>query len=241
VHVEIAEYEKKTGEKLTVNIADDEEEGSIKDVFRGGKLFAGMEKDVKRSMIYLLVSIFLWFAAYNAVTTAFSRYAQQVWKVEGGGYAQLLMVAMVAAILSFIPIGHLSSRFGRKNMILAGLFMMTISYWLSAFLQSPHPIMYLFFGCVGIGWAAINVNSYPMVVEMSKGYNIGKFTGTYYIFSMTAQVFTPVFSGFFLEYIDYRTLFPYAVAFSALALVTMSQVFHGDVREGKVKKDGGSY
>jgi MFS family permease len=137
---------------------------------------------------------------------------------------------MVAAIISFIPIGNFSNRYGRKNMILAGLFMMTICYWMSSFLQSPHPIMYLFFSFVGIGWAAINVNSYPMVVEMAKGKNIGKFTGTYYIFSMTAQVFTPIFSGFFLEHVDYRTLFPYAVAFSALALVTMSQVFHGDTK-----------
>ncbi|MCL2252939.1 MAG: MFS transporter, partial [Lachnospiraceae bacterium] len=76
--------------------------------------------------------------------------------------------------------------------------------------------------------AMINVNSYPMVVEMSKGHNIGRFTGIYYIFSMAAQIFTPIFSGFLLEYYSYMTLFPYAMVFSALALVTMSQVYHGD-------------
>lgn len=69
------------------------------------------------------------------------------------------------------------------------------------------------FAVIGVGWAAINVNSYPMIVEMSKGCDIGKFTGTYYTFSMTAQIFTPVLSGFLLENISYRTLFPYVFIF----------------------------
>jgi MFS family permease len=228
VHEEVTAYEKETGEKLTVNIAaDPEEETNIKVIFSGG-LFAGLDKDVKRSLIFLLASIFLWFTAYNAVTTAFSRYAQNVWLVEGGGYAQLLMVAMVAAIISFIPIGHIATRIGRKKTIIIGIILMIAGYFAAAFLATPHPVMYALFALIGIGWATINVNSYPMVVEMSKGYNIGKFTGTYYIFSMAAQILTPILSGFFLEYVSYRTLFPYAVIFAALALVTMMQVRHGD-------------
>ena len=79
------------------------------------------------------------------------------------------------------------------------------------------------------------MNSYPMIVEMSKGCDIGKFTGTYYTFSMTAQIFTPVLSGFLLENISYRTLFPYALVFSVLAFLTMTQVHHGDTRPDKKK------
>ena len=93
----------------------------------------------------------------------------------------------------------------------------------------------IFFALVGIGWAAINVNSYPMVVEMSKSGDIGKFTGTYYTFSMAAQVFTPIFSGFLLEHVSYKTLFPYAFIFSALAFATMLMVKHGDTRPEKKK------
>ena len=70
--------------------------------------------------------------------------------------------------------------------------------------------------------------SYPMVVEMCRGSDIGKFTGTYYTFSMAAQVFTPILSGWFLEHVGYWTLFPYAVCFCAAAFVTMTMVRHGD-------------
>lgn len=225
---ELAEYRKSTDEKLVVYVSDLDE--TDEKVAYSSKLFVGMEKDEKRSLIFILASIFLWFTAYNAVTTAFSRYAMRVWRVEGGGYAQLMMIAMVAAIIAFVPIGNLSLRVGRKNMIMAGIILMTASYWLVSFLREPHPTMYLIFALVGIGWSLINVNSYPMVVEMSKNHDIGKFTGIYYIFSMAAQIVTPIFSGFLLEYVSYMTLFPYAVIFSALAFVTMSQVYHGDTK-----------
>ena len=75
-----------------------------------------------------------------------------------------------------------------------------------------------------------------MIVEMGKGCDIGKFTGTYYTFSMTAQIITPVLSGFLLENVSYRTLFPYAFAFSILAFITMTQVHHGDTRPEKKKE-----
>ncbi len=77
------------------------------------------------------------------------------------------------------------------------------------------------------------MNSYPMIVAMSKGCDIGKYTGTYYTFSMAAQIVTPILSGILLENISYRTLFPYAFAFSALAFLTMTQVKHGDVKPQK--------
>lgn len=194
-----------------------------------------MPGEVKRSMIFLLASIFLWFTAYNAVTTAFSRYTKVVWKLEGGGFADCLMVATVAAIVSYIPIGNIASRIGRKKTILGGIVLMSICYFAAILVNTYHPAINLAFAAIGVGWAAINVNSYPMIVEMSKGGDIGKFTGTYYTFSMTAQIFTPVLSGFLLENISYRTLFPYAFVFSALAFVTMLQVHHGDVRPEKKK------
>ncbi len=83
------------------------------------------------------------------------------------------------------------------------------------------------FALVGIAWAAINVNSYPMVVEMSRGSNIGKYTGLYYTFSMAAQVITPILSGYLLN-VSYMTLFPYAAIFAGLSFVTMLFVKHGD-------------
>ncbi|MCR4903726.1 MAG: MFS transporter [Butyrivibrio sp.] len=187
-----------------------------------------MPKDVLRSMIFLLLSVFFWYASYNAVTTAFSRYVVEVWHLYDGAYANCLMVATVAAIISYIPIGSIAGKIGRKKTILIGVALMILCYLIAAFMPTYHNWLYIMFGIIGFGWAAINVNSYPMVVEMSSHNVIGKYTGTYYVFSMAAQVFTPVASGFLLEHVSYRTLFPYAVFFSVLAFITMAQVKHGD-------------
>ncbi len=192
--------------------------------------------EVKRSMIFMLASIFLWFTAYNAVTTAFSRYVVEVWKLEGGGFADCLLVATIAAIISYIPIGHISSKIGRKKTIMGGVLLMASCYLFAIFMAEYHPIINVAFALIGVAWAAINVNSYPMIVAMSKGADIGKFTGTYYTFSMAAQIVTPILSGALLENVSYMTLFPYALFFSLLAFVTMTQVKHGDVKP-QAKKD----
>ena len=226
VDAEVKAYEEKAGVVVETEDTVEKEEEEPK---------AAMLKEVKRSMIFLLASIFLWFTAYNAVSTAFSRYTKVVWKLEAGGFADCLMVATVAAILSYIPIGNISSKIGRKKTIMGGVVLMSVCYFAAIFAGAYHPLINVAFAVIGVGWAAINVNSYPMIVEMSKGCDIGKFTGTYYTFSMTAQIFTPVLSGFLLENVSYRTLFPYAFIFSVLAFCTMTQVQHGDARPDKKK------
>ena len=219
--------------KIAAQIAEEypeEAEGEQKK--ENGKLPA----DVKRSLSFILLSIFLWFTAYNAVTTAFSRYAVTVWKMEGGGFASCLMVAMVAAIISYIPIGAVASKIGRKKTILIGLCMMFISYTSVFFYPTYHVSANIFFAIIGVGWASVGVNSLPMVVEMSKGSDIGKYTGLYYTFSMTAQIFTPIISGLLLQYVSYNTLFPYAMFFTVCAIITMSMVKHGDSKPMKKAK-----
>ena len=192
-----------------------------------------LPRPVLRSLLFLLASVFLWCTAYNAVTTAFSRYAEEVWGMQGGGFASCLMVATGVAVVSYLPIGFLSSRFGRKKMILAGILLMCAAYVSGIFFGHFSPLLYVVFGLTGVGWASINVNSYPMVVEMGSGADVGKYTGMYYFFSMGAQVFTPIFSGVLLEHISYRTLFPYAAVFSLLSFITMLFVRHGDVKPQK--------
>ena len=90
------------------------------------------------------------------------------------------------------------------------------------------PILYGLFILVGVAWAFINVNSLPMVVEMCKGSEVGKFTGLYYTFSMSAQIATPIVAGWLLENIGYKTLFPYAAIFVFGSFITMAFVRHGD-------------
>lgn len=196
-----------------------------------------MPKDVRRSFVFILASIFLWFFAYNAVKTAFSRYADKVWGYGGGTYTFPLMVALGAALVSYIPIGIISSKIGRKKTIIGGIILITLSY-LSGFLfTEPSPLINVVFACTGIGWASINVNSYPMVVEMCSSSDTGKYTGYYYTFSMAAQIITPIVSGFLLENVGYRTLFPYAVVFSLASLCTMIFVKHGDSKTPRIKKE----
>ena len=138
------------------------------------------------------------------------------------------------------PVGILASRVGRKKTILIGVAVLALCFFTGALFHTYHPIVNAVFALVGVSWAAINVNSYPMVVEMSRGSSVGKFTGYYYTFSMAAQIITPVFSGALLEHVGYWTLFPYATLFAVLAFVTMLFVRHGDSKPLPAKSRVGS-
>ncbi len=194
-----------------------------------------LSRPVFRSLVFILTSVFLWFMAYNAVTTAFSRYFVEVLGADLAASSSYLLAATASAIISFIPLGFLSSALGRKKTILIGITVMTICYTVALLITEQTPILYVIFGIVGIGWAAINVNSFPMVVEMSSGTEVGKYTGFYYTFSMAAQITTPLLSGFLIDNLGlgYKILFPYAVVFSLLSFITMLFVKHGDSKPQK--------
>jgi MFS family permease len=192
-----------------------------------------MPRDVKRSLIFMLLSVALWYMAYNAVDSAYSRYVLEVWHVDESLGATMMIVALLVATASYIPIGIISSYIGRKKVILGGVILMGGSFAAGMFFTSYTPLAYVVMGLIGVGWAAINVNSYPMVVEMSKGSDVGKYTGYYYTFSMAAQVATPILSGYLFKHFSYQVLFPYAVVFTALAFLTMLMVKHGDVKAEK--------
>lgn len=189
-----------------------------------------LSRSVKISLLLILVSVFLWYAAYNAVTTSFSRYCINVWNVDLGTSSGYLTVATVAAISAFVPLGFLAGKMGRKKAVLFGILLMAVNFTAAAFIRHETPVMYVIFALVGIGWASINVNSFPMVVEMCAGSDVGKYTGYYYTFSMAAQIVTPLLSGLLIDKtnIGYNILFPYAVLFSAASFVTMCFVRHGD-------------
>lgn len=195
----------------------------------GAEVSGRLPRPVLKSLVFLLLSVAFWYIAYNAVTTAFSRYTTEMWSI-GSNYADCLLIASVAAVVSYLPIGIISGRFGRKKVILFGVIIMAASYASLFFYTSYHVTAVLFFMLIGIGWAAINVNSLPMVVDMCSAGDIGRFTGYYYTFSMAAQVITPIASGALLEHVSYRTLFPYSCGFMVLAFITMSFVRHGDTK-----------
>ena len=191
-----------------------------------------LPREVKRSLAFILVSIALWFIAYNGVSTWFSVYASASWNMSLGQANLCLTIATAGAILTYIPSGSIASRIGRRKTIRLGTLFLAVAFG-SAFAYTLVSdqfsiLLYVLFTLVGIGWALINVNSLPMVLEMCKGSEVGKFTGLYYTFSMSAQIATPIVAGWLLENVSYKALFPYAAVFALGAFFTMGFVRHGD-------------
>lgn len=190
----------------------------------------------RRSLLFLLASVVFWFMGYNAVTSKYSVYASEVLGVP---YTVTLLVAQAAAIVAFVPVGILSSRLGRKKVILIGVVMLMTAFLSASFITSETPaaVMYVLFAIAGIGWASINVNSFPMAVELASEADVGKYTGYYYTASMAAQVVTPVLSGALIDLVGWHSFFPYAAVFAALAFVTMLFVRHGDSKVEKMRME----
>ena len=182
-----------------------------------------------RSLIFILLSIALWYFGYNAVTSKYSVYAGNILDKD---YNTTMLLAQGAAIVAYLPAGAVASRIGRRKTILGGVVMLATAFGCAAFMRATSPtwVMNLLFALAGVAWATINVNSFPMVVEMCSGADIGKYTGFYYTASMTAQIITPMLSGFLMDKMGMTILFPYAAIFVALAFVTMFMVRHGDAK-----------
>lgn len=210
-----------------------------------------LSKSQRTSLLLILTSVALWYMGYNAITTKYSVLCDHILHMS---YDFTLIIAQVAAIVSYIPVGVLASKLGRKKTILIGVALLTSAFGAGAILteivtmpqyaQTGAPLfaeilMYFVFAIAGIGWATINVNSFPMAVELASGSDIGKYTGYYYTASMLAQVITPIFSGFLMDTISFDILFIYATIFAGLAFVTMMFVRHGNAQElnGKTAKE----
>jgi MFS family permease len=182
-----------------------------------------------RSLILILASIALWYFGYNAVTSKYAVYAGNILSMD---YNTTLLIAQGAAIVSYLPSGIIASKIGRRKTILAGVVMLATAFFAASFMRAGSSVlvMNILFALAGIGWATINVNSFPMVVEMCSGGDIGKYTGFYYTASMSAQIVTPMLSGFLMDKMGMTVLFPYAAIFVALAFATMVFVRHGDAK-----------
>ncbi|MCE5343700.1 MAG: MFS transporter [Eubacteriales bacterium] len=189
-----------------------------------------LSPEVRKSLMLILFSVFFWFMGYNAVTTVFTKYVIVQWGYNLSTASNFLMVATGAALVCYVPVGILSSRFGRKRMIQFGVALLALSFGVLGLFESFSPLLYVLFVLVGVAWATINVNSYPMVVEISKSGDVGQYTGYYYTFSMAAQIVTPILSGYLMQFLGYRILAPYAALMVAISFVTISLTKHGDAK-----------
>ena len=188
-----------------------------------------LNKAELKSLILILLSVALWYFGYNAVTSKYSVYAPNVLQKN---YNTTMLIAQGAAIVAYLPAGMVASKIGRRKTILAGVLMLGTAFGVAATMtaSSPDILMNIMFALAGVAWATINVNSFPMVVELSSGSDVGKYTGFYYTASMAAQTVTPMLSGFLMDKLGMKVLFPYAAIFVALAFVTMLMVRHGDAK-----------
>ena len=180
------------------------------------------------SLLLILASVALWYIGYNSITSKYSVYATNI---LGFDFNLTLIIAQAAAIVSYIPVGIIASKVGRRKTILVGIIMLASAFFIGNFITSSSPelIMYPVFILAGMGWATINVNSFPMVVELAKGGDVGKYTGYYYTASMSAQIVAPILSGFLYDIFGMRIMFfAFGTLFVALSFVTMFFVKHGD-------------
>ncbi len=182
------------------------------------------------SLLLILASVALWYVGYNSITSKYSVYATNI---LGFDFNLTLIIAQAAAIVSYIPLGMLSSKFGRRKTILVGVVMLATAFFCGIFVtpSTPEFIMYPIFVLAGIAWATINVNSFPMVVELASGSDVGKYTGYYYTASMAAQILAPILSGFLYDALGMRyTFFAFGTVFVVFSFVTMFFVKHGDAK-----------
>jgi MFS family permease len=187
-----------------------------------------LSKAELKSLVLILASVALWYIGYNSITSKYSVYATNVLFFD---FNFTLIIAQAAAIVAYIPVGMVASKIGRKKTILAGITMLASAFFIGNFISfdSPEIVMYPVFILAGIGWATINVNSFPMVVELAKGGEVGKYTGYYYTASMAAQIVAPILSGALYDIFSMRVMFfSFGTLFVALSFVTMFFVRHGD-------------
>ena len=198
-----------------------------------------LSKPELKSLLLILASVALWYVGYNSITSKYSVYATNV---LGFDFNFTLIVAQAAAIVSYIPVGIIASKMGRRKTILTGISLLASAFFIGYFItpETPSFVMYPVFALAGIGWATINVNSFPMVVELAKGGEVGKYTGYYYTASMAAQIVAPILSGVLYDLVGKMlgdvnlglryVFFAFGTIFVVLSFITMFFVKHGDAK-----------
>lgn len=222
--------ELRKAEEEKFNVVDEEEiEGTEK-----------LSKGKVVSLVLILLTVFLWFMGYNAVKSHLSIYATQTLAFEQGFVGNITLLNGLGGAIALLPVALLANKLGRKKTIIIGIVLAAAAFFPCFFMKATTPgvkiLFPLCFILAGFGMVCVNVNTLPMVVELSKGSTVGKYTGYYYAFSMSAQAVTPAFAGIFMKYISQSSVFIYASIFIILALLTTIFIKHGDNRPPKKQK-----
>jgi len=205
-----------------------------------GALLSGNVEEVNKlkkakltSFILILASIFMWFMGYNAVTSNLSIYITRTLNLSEGLGGVISGVSMGISAIAFIPVGYLAVKIGRRKSIMMGFAFAVVSFIL-VFFFAANPgsaVIYLFtifYLIAGFGLIIANVNTFPMVVELSSTDSVGKYTGLYYTATMSAQAITPFIAGIVMDKFGNKYLFLYSTICVVIAILLMVFVKHGD-------------
>jgi len=193
--------------KVSFRASIQEVVANLKDVFRGEK-----------SLLLILLGILFWFIGFNSIETFFTSYAKYHLGIEESTGAQILGFFSVTFMITSIASGFLGSRIGRKRTIRFGLAILVAILLGSLFVRRFLPL------------ALVNVNSLPMVVDMTTLAKVGGYTGLYYFFSQAANIAAPPLAGLLIDAFGYAFLMIFAAAMFLLAFFIMSFVKRGEVQ-----------
>ena len=213
-------------ESAAMGIPEDEMGAEVDDETRGGKERI-TDPDVRRSMVFLMLTVFFYYMSYNGMTTNISRYAGDFFSMGGGSYAIINITTIAGALASYVPIANLSLKYGRKRIaLITGIIMAIcpIAIWLA---PSFHPALYGVFLLMGVGLGAVDICVYPMILENCSSNSVGRYAGYYYTVSMAAQVVTPILSGAIMDVAE-EQLFLYIAVLGIAMVAMLAMARHGD-------------
>lgn len=211
--------------KEAVNTEEPEKTGALSG-------FRKLPPASRRSLFFLLLAIFFWFCAFNAVETFFTSYATNELGQTEGQAAMLLAFFSVSFVIFAVPSGFIADRVGRRRTIVLGLIGLVIVFIPLLFIHNLWAIRSLLL-IGGMFWAFININSLPMVLELAGSNEMGAYTGYYYLFSFSASIASPILFGLVRDLSGtFQSLFIYAPIAFGLALLAILQVTHSSEKAG---------
>ena len=197
-----------------------------------------LEKGRLKSFALILASIFMWFMGYNAVSSNLSIYTTKALNLSAGVASIISGVSMGISAIAFIPVGYMAAKIGRRKSIMIGFALAVVSFVLICFAVAPNDVaaipavlFALFYLIAGFGLIIANVNTFPMVTELSTAETVGQYTGYYYVATMSAQAITPAIGGAIMDAGGNKYLFLYSAACIVIAIVLMFFVKHGDSKQ----------
>lgn len=204
-----------------------------------------LEKSKFKSFVLILAAIFMWFMGYNAVSSNLSVYTTKALNLSAGVASIISGVSMAVSAIAFIPVGYMAVKLGRRKTIMIGFALAVVSFVLICFAVAPNDkaiiptvLFALFYLIAGFGLIIANVNTFPMVTELSTAETVGQYTGYYYMATMSAQAITPALGGAIMDAGQDKYLFLYSAVCIVVAIVLMLFVKHGDSKQipGEKKK-----